>query len=270
MPEELLHQRSGSYAELDRLVGELAGLRANLADRELALVQLRSELATFEALYLRQVGALYAQLDGLHARIAEVIAETTGLEEDRATAEQARERARTTQEATDEATKAEASRVTEFLPQPELKKLYREVVLQVHPDRCTDDSDRDLRQRLMAEANLAYRRLDAVTLERILDEYRGRYCDELLFSSVSTTGEEAHQNCARIQIQIDRIRLRVEEIERELNTLANCEIGLLRDRVQRGSREGRDLLAEMSAHLLQRINEAQEWIEESRNEEVLQ
>jgi len=59
--EELLHKRE-----------ELAALRATLAERELELVDLRSELAAFEGRYLRQVGTLYAELDEWKARISEL------------------------------------------------------------------------------------------------------------------------------------------------------------------------------------------------------
>jgi len=50
----------------------LAAIRATLAERELELVHLRSQLAGFEGRYLRQVGALYAELDERNARIAEL------------------------------------------------------------------------------------------------------------------------------------------------------------------------------------------------------
>jgi len=53
-------------------------------DRELELADLRAELSAFEGLYLRRVGVLYAELDELNARIAELIAEEEGTQEARA------------------------------------------------------------------------------------------------------------------------------------------------------------------------------------------
>jgi hypothetical protein len=50
-----------------------------------------------------------------------------------------------------------------------LKKLFREVARQLHPDIALDAPDRGLRTRLMAEAILAYRRCDAEALRRILE-----------------------------------------------------------------------------------------------------
>jgi hypothetical protein len=59
--EEILHKR-----------GELAAIRTTLAERELELVDFRSQLAAFEGRYLRQVGTLYAELDEWKARISEL------------------------------------------------------------------------------------------------------------------------------------------------------------------------------------------------------
>ena len=58
--------------EILRKREELAAIRATLAERELELVDLRSQLTAFEGRYLRQVGTLYAELDEWKARIAEL------------------------------------------------------------------------------------------------------------------------------------------------------------------------------------------------------
>jgi hypothetical protein len=54
----------------------------------------------------------------------------------------------------------------------DLKSLYLETVNQVHPDRAWSEEDRILRERLMKAANAAFERGDAVTLRKVLDEYR--------------------------------------------------------------------------------------------------
>jgi len=73
---------------------ELAAIRAILAERELELVDLRSQLAVFEGRYLRQVGTLYAELDEWTARIAELQAQVRPSEASKSQAEEAREQAR--------------------------------------------------------------------------------------------------------------------------------------------------------------------------------
>ena len=51
---------------------ELEDLEKDLIDKELELTGLRAELAAFERLYLKAVGVLYAELDEIEARIAEL------------------------------------------------------------------------------------------------------------------------------------------------------------------------------------------------------
>jgi hypothetical protein len=57
-------------------------------------------------------------------------------------------------------------------PWPGLRELYLEVVNQIHPDRASNEPDLALRERLMKEANAAFERGDAETLQRVLEEYR--------------------------------------------------------------------------------------------------
>src|ERR1017187_8323051 len=114
--EELLHKRE-----------ELAAVRAALAERELELVDLRSQLAAFEGRYLRQVGVLYAELDEWKARISELEAKLHPSAASTARAEEAREQARQTY---DEA-HGEASEAKDFIPSPELKRMYRETAKRI-------------------------------------------------------------------------------------------------------------------------------------------
>ena len=89
---------------------ELAAIRATLAERELELVDLRSQLAAFEGRYLRQVGTLYAELDEWKARISELQARLDPSAASKAQAEEAREQARQTYEdAHGEASEAQAT-----------------------------------------------------------------------------------------------------------------------------------------------------------------
>src|SRR5579863_7096061 len=109
---------------------ELAAIRATLAERELELVDLRSQLAAFEGRYLRQVGALYAELDDWKARISELHARLNPS----ATAEEQARNAREQARATHGEAYGEASTIGEFAPSDELRRLYREVAKRIHPD----------------------------------------------------------------------------------------------------------------------------------------
>ncbi len=94
-------------------------------------------------------------------------AEIDDSEEARSVAAEARAEA----EGSYAAAHGEAAEAAAFSPSPELKKLYKDVVNQIHPDRAGDDADRSLRTCLMAEANAAYKRQDMDALRKILEEY---------------------------------------------------------------------------------------------------
>ena len=72
MSREIVKKLTPEEEELLRKREELAGVRGALAERELELADLRTQLKSFEGRYLRQVGVLYAELDDWEAKIAEI------------------------------------------------------------------------------------------------------------------------------------------------------------------------------------------------------
>ena len=72
MPAQIIRRLKPEEEEILRKREELGTIRATLAEREVELVDLRSQLAAFEGRYLRQVGTLYAELDEWKARISEL------------------------------------------------------------------------------------------------------------------------------------------------------------------------------------------------------
>lgn len=91
--------RKPEEEELLRKRDELAAVQAVLAERELELTDFRLGLGTFEARYLREVGALYAALDDWKARIAELRAKHDPSGTAKQQAKEAREHARQTHQA---------------------------------------------------------------------------------------------------------------------------------------------------------------------------
>jgi hypothetical protein len=241
MPANVIRRLKPEEEELLRKRAELDAIKATLAERELDLADLSSHLAAFEGRYLRKVGALYAELDEWKARIAGLRAQRDPSSAARRRSEEAREQARRTHEAAH----GEASRPPEFNPSPEFKSLFREVAKRIHPDLAKDSADRDLRTRLMAEANRAYRAGDADALRRILDEY-----DE---SPDAVPGEGVAAELIRVIRQITQARERVARIEQELATLRKSEIAQLAQDDENAKQEGRDLLAELAADVRERI-----------------
>jgi hypothetical protein len=241
MNSEIARHISPQERELAVKRQELAILQAELTDRELSLANLRAELAAFEGRYLREVGVLYAELDDWNAKIAEFVAEATGTEHARSAASEARAQA----EESSAAAHGEGAKATDFSPSPELKKLFRDVVRQVHPDNATDEADRAVRNKLMAEANLAYRRCDADALRKILDEYKS--------SPESVKDDGSAADLERVIRQIERIVKRLAQIESEVAELTSSEIAMMMAKASSASAKGRNLLAEMKKDILHRI-----------------
>jgi hypothetical protein len=227
--------------ELARKRAELATLRGILADRELELVDLRSQLAIFEGRYLRQVGTLYAELDDWKARISELQAE---LEPSDSATDRARE-AREQAGRTNEHVHGIESKAADFTPSPDLKRLFREVAKRVHPDFSKDSADLERRTRLMAEANRAYQANNTEVLQQILDEWQD--------GGDSMEGEGIGAELIRIIRQISQSRDRLSVIEKELVDLKDSEIAKLQRQAEDSNHKGRDLLAELAADIKQRI-----------------
>jgi hypothetical protein len=241
MPSEISRRLKPEEEEVLRKREELAAIRITLAERELELLDFRSQLAAFEGRYLRQVGSLYAELDEWKARISELRArlDPSAAAEERA--HQAREQARQTY---DDA-HGRASETRDFTPSPELRSLYREVAKRIHPDFSKDSGDLDRRTRFMAAANHAYEAGDADALQRILDEYQD--------GADAVEGEGIGAELIRIIRQISQAKKRVAAIEQELAALRQSEIALLKKQAEEREQAGRDLLAELATDVREQI-----------------
>lgn len=244
MASEIVRHLTPEEEELLRKREELATVRTTLAERELELADFRSQLAVFQGRYMRQVGVLYAELDDWQAKIAELQAKRDGSESTRERAAQAREQAR----ATYESAHGEASKAPDFPPSADLKALFREVAKRIHPDFAKDTEDEQRRTRAMAQANEAYSRGDAETLQRILDEYRD--------GSDSVPGEGIGAELIRLIRQISQAKKSLAAIEKELSELQQSEIALLRQDVETARKGGRNLFEELAVSVCERIAQA--------------
>lgn len=235
MSLEIVRHLTPEEAELHRKREELAGVRGILAERELELTDLRAQLKSFEGRYLRQVGVLYAELDDWEANIAEMQASLRPSAAASQQAEETRQRAKETHEATH----GEASKAQDFQPSANLRSLFRETAKRLHPDFAKDEADRLLRTRLMAEANMAYSQGDTEALRRILDDFGN--------SPESVQGEGVGAELVRTIRQIHQARKNIATIEQELVALRASEIARLKHDSETAEQEGRELLAELAA-----------------------
>lgn len=256
MPSEIVRRETPEEEELARKLAELAELETELANRELDLATLLSELHLFERRHLSVVGGLYAELDELQAQIAEVRAqEAPGDFEAREEAAEARARAQESAQTAGEAGEAPAEDY--FQPSGSLKKLYRAAAKALHPDLATEEEERSRRTLLMIDVNRAYEEGDEDRLQAILREWE--------VSPEAVKGEGPAAELVRVIRKIAQIVDRLEEIEKEVGRVRESPIHELKLKVEEAESEGRDLLAEMAVAVEQQIAEAQEELARIQN-----
>jgi hypothetical protein len=245
MTAEIILQPSADAIALQDKRAELVAARASLAEREAEVAQLRAQLAAFELRYMRQVGVLYAELDGIEARITEREVALYDSDAARERAEEARRRAEESHEA---AFGAETPQ-EEFEPPPTLKALFREVAKRIHPDFARDEAEREYFHLLMARANQAYRRGHTDVLQRLLDDQ--------LEVHASAAGESLQAELLRTARQIQHAKRETARLEVERDALLAGDLAHLHADAEAAAREHRDLLAELASSVREQIAEAQ-------------
>ncbi len=245
MTTDLIRKQTPEERELEKKKAELALLESKLAERELELATLQAELYTFQKHYLRIVGSRYAALDEVLAQIAEAKARLYPDDDAvQVEAEEAREQANDSAGATsDIADTIEIS--AKFKPSDNLKKLYREVARQVHPDLATDDEERERRHQIMIEVNRAYERGDEDRLQLLLRDWQS--------SPESTKDEGIGAELVRIIRKIAQVEERFAVIDVEIEAVKISELAQLKNRVESADDDGRDLLQEMADEIDEEI-----------------
>jgi hypothetical protein len=232
-----------------QLLQEQAQLSHDIADLELELATVQAELAEFTRHYYDYVGQRMAELDALQAQLAAQEAERAPNDprvhaQARQKKQQAEQSARESQHFT-EASRKEAP---VFRPSDAIKRRFRQLAQQIHPDRATDEADRAWRTHLMSEANRAYRQGDERALSEIAalwEEGAGQ-----TFSATSAADASAAvPSGTTLRRQVTRLRARLTEIEGELHRIFGSRLYELFIAARQASRQGRDLLREMAEQL---------------------
>lgn len=236
---------------------ELQALQEELIDRELQLAGAKGRLAAFERLYLRLVGAVYSELDDVEAQIAELLAwREPGNAKVRWAAEEARVRAEESRSGI-AGLPAEAPSAS---PSTSLKSLYREVARRVHPDLALNDADRERRHGLMAQANQAFGDHDEQKLRAILEQYE--------MSPETVFGVGTAFDLVRTIRKIAQVKRRLAEIEAAMSRVMESDIFELKARVDEGTKAGRDVLREMAAAAMSRLDERRAELKRRREQET--
>ena len=227
-----------------RLLQERAQLTRDIADMELELLTVQAEVADFMRHYQERVGRRMAELDALQAQLAREASERAP---DNA---QARSAAGKTQQQAEQSAR-ESRRFTEaapeetpaFRPNNDIKRLFRQIARQIHPDRASDEADRAWRTQLMSEANRACRHGD----ERALREVAALWAEGR--DDMPCAAFAAVPSAPTLRCQVARLRARLTEIESELHRLFGSRLYELFIAARLARRQGRDLLGEMARQL---------------------
>ncbi|MCF8174104.1 MAG: hypothetical protein K9K30_02585 [Burkholderiaceae bacterium] len=232
-----------------RLVMERNQLTRDIADLELELATVQAEVVEFMHQYYARIGSRMAEVDALQARLARSEAERAPADSQaHAAAEKLKQQADQSARESQQYTEATADDAPAFHPSDQIKRLFRKIAQQIHPDRAVDDDDRTWRTRLMSEANRAYRHGDENALHEIAAlwaEGRGASAEDGVAGATST----AVPSAPTLRHQVESLRSRLSEIERELHRIFGSRLYELYIAVRQASRQGRDLLAEMEGQL---------------------
>jgi hypothetical protein len=236
--------RTGKLATADphaRQRAELEVLTQELSELELELATAQAEVAEFTRRYHAQIGTRMAALDELNAEIAARRAEAEEADADaRLDADAASRRAEQSRRESEHFEHMlREDRPRAFKPSGDLKKLFRKLAQKIHPDRAESEPDRIWRTQLMSEANRAYQAGDEAALLEVM----------ALWQEGSARRAERETDNDQLTSQIARLKKRIADIERELNSLFGSRLYELFTATNIARRAKRDLLQEMADRL---------------------
>ncbi|MFE7181079.1 hypothetical protein [Streptomyces erythrochromogenes] len=182
-PEESPEERP--EARLERAV---RAAEQALIEFEIAVETFRVEVENFSRLHHQKLGPMYTRLDELDALIAEAKAARTGDAEDLRRAREARSLVMPmpgvdelfhdwlgSEGISDDAAAMLTDRPVRpperVRPSEEVRRLYRELVRQAHPDLAQEEGERERRDAFIARVNAAYGRGDEGLLRVLAEEW---------------------------------------------------------------------------------------------------
>ncbi len=159
-----------------------------LIEFEIAVETFRVEVENFSRLHHQKLGPMYSRLDELDALIAEAKAARSGDPEDLRRAKEARalvmpmpgvdelfhdwlDSDGISDDAAAMLTDRPVRPPERVRPSEEVRRLYRELVRQAHPDLAQEDAERERRDAFIARVNAAYGRGDEGLLRELAEEW---------------------------------------------------------------------------------------------------
>ena len=213
----------------------VTALEQQVLTQERRLTALKTELQKLQTKYLAEIGPLYDELIPLDEAVAEaeIAAGLRAPEEEPGPEEK---------EPGPEAC-APASE-----PSVDLKRMFRDIARNIHPDRShheVDERTRFRRHSLMAEANRAYAERDEDRLRLILRAWE--------LDPESVADDNAPDEDTRLRRRASILAARLVEIEAAFADLQASAIARLKIKIDDARAQGWDLFAEMKRQVQREI-----------------
>jgi len=238
--------------QLAHLRQQIKAAEADLVNHEAELVDLRVELSAFRLEYDTRVGRKVAELEKVEAEIKrcqQLISQYRqwgpgGPPQTRTGAAYipVEEQYRRTWQQPEEPPSPPPTKSVDAATKAQIKKLYRQLCRRFHPDLTQDAAERIWRTEMMTAINAAYAARSLVELQALAEKPDRS-------PSVETGTDE--QRLAALRDRLQQIQRRLREVEQEIRELTNSPTMQMNLDVKFAQRQGRDLLAEMTADVEQ-------------------
>lgn len=239
--------------KVKRLRLELEQLRTELANAEAERNSQLEDIEAFEFRFEAHVGQLLDQLATIESEVNSYLTQIKLRRHEQSFADQGtsfdpvEEQFRQTWQHNPETAVPQPSPTPPPASQAQIKKIYRQLARQFHPDLAIDEADRQYRTDKMAVINDAYNAQSMVELIALAEELESHQ------SQLRTAQPPDQEMAQALQEEVDRCRRRLRAIDNELQNLPNRPMVDLALQVKLARREGRNLLAEMATELERKI-----------------
>ncbi|MFC9293171.1 hypothetical protein ACFTWH_03115 [Streptomyces sp. NPDC057011] len=226
-PEQTVPGDSGGERPEARLERAVRAAEQALIEFEIAVETFRVEVENFSRLHHQKLGPMYSRLDELDALIAEARAARTGDPEDLRRARDARSLVMPmpgveelfhdwmdsdgiSDDASAMLTERSVRPPERVRPTEEVRRLYRELVRQAHPDLAQDEAERGRRDAFIARVNAAYGRGDEQLLRELAEEWAAGPAAE---EAAPGEGEELYARLEWLAQRKELLALVAKELE---------------------------------------------------------
>lgn len=254
-----------------RLLQEKQQLMENIAALESELTTVQAEVTEFTRQYHQQVGQRMAKLEALQASLARKnsprAAQASAARTEKAAQPHEKQTFKERQadfsafeshHASEQSSHDAANPQKKTAPAQDIKRRFRQLAQQIHPDRATSDADRAWRTQLMSQANHAYRQNDARALSDVaaLWETRKEHAPRMAANESPRSAETTPPD-AELTAEVGRLRTYLTRIEQKLQQIFGTRLYDLFMTARQAARQGRDLLREMAEQLDESIRKLQ-------------